>query len=204
MDANPPPRVCGQKGLTIKSFLPELARRFKRSEKDVSVANVDRPKNGKPRKEKAKTVLVQDGLAVLAAAGLLIFSAAARGVNLLLALGAFFLGFLIVDYFWGARTLKKLVAKRKLPDVIYAGEPFYVEIELDGTGRRSPAWSIVVEDEWEEEIPWFDVPEELVKKREADKRKERALTAGKKPQGKRVEIVRALSLRRPRRVTTPT
>ena len=158
--------------------ISETLRRLKRPERP-STSDASSGDKSKPRKEKAKTVLVQDGVAILATAGLLIFSAAARGVNLLLALGAFFLGFLIVDYFWGARSLKKLVVKRKLPDVIYAGEPFYVEIELDGAGRRSPAWSIVVEDEWEEEDSWFDVPEELVKKRETTKRKEKIQTAGK-------------------------
>ena len=161
----------------ISETLRRLKRPPRRSPSDASSG--EKIGKNKPLRGKTKTVLVQDGVAILAAAGLLIFSAAARGVNLLLALGAFFLGFLIVDYFWGALSLKKLVVKRKLPDVIYAGEPFYVEIELDGTGRRSPAWSIVVEDEWEEESPWFDVPEELSKKREVAKRKERTLNARK-------------------------
>lgn len=156
------------------SFFSELVRRFKRSEKDVAAENAD------SRKSEQKTVLVQDGLAILAAAGLLIFSAAARGVNLLLALGAFFIGFLIVDYHWGAQTLKKLVVRRKLPDTIYAGEPFYVEIELDGTNRRSPSWSIVVEDEWKEEDSRFAVPKKILKDREeAAKRESSAKDAGK-------------------------
>ena len=170
------------------SFFSETLLRFKRSKRrELSVATSDSQggKKDKPRRDKTKTVLVQDGLAILAAAGLLIFSAAARGVNLLLALGAFFIGFLIVDYFWGARTLKKLVVKRKLPDAIYAGEPFYVEIELDGTGRRSPAWAIVVEDEWEEEDPRFRAPERLVKEREAVKREDRLRDAGKKRKRKK-------------------
>lgn len=167
------------------SFFSETLRRLTQTKRKAPSSETTNFPNGKNEEflkdgTKTKTVLVQDGLAILAAAGLLIFSAAARGVNLLLALGAFFIGFLIVDYHWGARTLKKLSVKRKLPGTIYAGEPFYVEIELDGTRRRSPAWSIVVEDEWEDEDSRFAVPEALAKEREAVKRDETAKIDRKK------------------------
>ena len=108
-----------------------------------------------------KTVLFQDGVALIAVGGLLVFSAAARGVNLLLALGAMFVGFLWVDYRVGERTLRNLKARRKLPESIYVDEPFYVEIEVDATERRSSAWSIVVEDQWSPEDTAFDAPEAL-------------------------------------------
>lgn len=112
-----------------------------------------RRKNDSPKEKEKKieTVLCQDGFALVAVGGLLVFSAAARGVNLLLALGAMFVGFLVLDYFWGARSLRNLRVSRKLPDSIYVGEPFYVEIELDATKCRASSWAIVVEDEWEPE-----------------------------------------------------
>ena len=170
------------------SFFSDFVRRFKSSEKVLDGVKDARTKNvDASNKIGKKTALVQDGVAIIAAAALLVFSAAARGVNLLLALGAFFIGFLVVDYVWGARTLKKLHVKRRLPDSIYAGEPFYVEIEIDGTRRRSPSWAIVVEDEWSPEDPCFDVPAPL--KSRAQERAEAEMNAtlihGKKRKNKK-------------------
>lgn len=108
-----------------------------------------------------KTILFQDGVALIAVGVLLVFSAAARGVNLLLALGAMFVGFLWVDRSVGEKTLRNLRARRKLPDSIYVDEPFYVEIEVDATERRASAWAIVVEDKWAPEESSFDAPSEL-------------------------------------------
>lgn len=108
--------------------------------------------------EVVKTTFFQDSIPMLVAALLMILSAALRGVNLLLAFSSFMVGFLLLDYFSGPRNLRKLVAKRRLPSSIYAGEPFYVEIELDSKERRVPSWGVVVQDEWEEEDPRFQAP----------------------------------------------
>lgn len=145
------------------NFLSGLTRQVKRVGKNFfrHDSNSRKKKSAKSQAIETRTVIVQDGVAVIAAAGLLVFSAAARGVNLLLALGAFFIGFLFVDYFWGAATLKKLSVKRRLPDSIYAGEPFYVEIELDASLRHAPSWAIVAEDEWAPEDRRFCPPEGL-------------------------------------------
>ncbi|MGN0931215.1 MAG: DUF58 domain-containing protein [Thermoguttaceae bacterium] len=110
--------------------------------------------------EVVKTTFFQDSIPMLVAAILMILSAALRGVNLLLAFSSFMVGFLLLDYFSGPRNLRKLVAKRRLPSSIYAGEPFYVEIELDSKERRVPSWGVVVQDEWEEEDPRFQDPHE--------------------------------------------
>ncbi len=134
---------------------PEHSRRARSSLKNALF--------GKRKESRIRVAIVRDGVVVLFAAGLLVFSAAARGTNLLLALGAFFVGFLGVDYAWGSAILKKLSVKRRLPDTIYAGKPFYVEIELDSAQMTTPAWAIVVEDEWDPEDSRFDVPEELKK-----------------------------------------
>ncbi len=115
--------------------------------------------------EVVKTTFFQDAVPMLVAAVLMILSAALRGVNLLLAFSSFMIGFLLLDYFSGPRNLKKLVAKRRLPLSIYAGEPFYVEVELDSKERRVPSWGVAVQDEWEEEDPRFQNP--FVKKEEA-------------------------------------
>ena len=113
--------------------------------------------------KRRRTQLVQDGLLILIVASLLVFNAVARGVNLLMALSAFFFGFLAIDYFWGKRILRNLRVSRKLPDTVYAGEPFYVEIELDASKRRSASWAIVVEDLWAPEEAEYDLPRELKK-----------------------------------------
>ncbi len=98
--------------------------------------------------KRRRTVLFQDGLGVLSVAAFLFLGATVREVNLLMALGSFFAGFAVLDYWQGKRSLRRLRVARKTPDAIFAGEPFDVEIEIDATGRRSSAWGIVVEDEW--------------------------------------------------------
>ena len=110
-----------------------------------------------------RTTVVEDGLLILAVAALLVFSSAARGINLLMALGAFFVGFVAIDYFWGKRSLRKLRVRRNAPDSAYVGEPFYVEIEIDATERKSSSWAVVVEDEWEDEDPLYNAPKDLKK-----------------------------------------
>lgn len=98
--------------------------------------------------KRRRTVLFQDGLGALSVAAFLFLGATIREVNLLMALGSFFAGFAVLDYWQGRRSLRRLRVARRLPDAIFAGKPFDVEIEIDATGRRSSAWGIVVEDEW--------------------------------------------------------
>ncbi|MBQ9127705.1 MAG: DUF58 domain-containing protein, partial [Thermoguttaceae bacterium] len=110
-------------------------------------------KTGETRSERGgakrrRTVLFQDGLGALSVAAFLFLGATVREVNLLMALGAFFAGFAVLDYWQGRRSLRRLRVVRKTPDAIFAGEPFEVEIEIDATRRRSSAWGVVVEDEW--------------------------------------------------------
>ncbi len=110
-------------------------------------------KERKKRKERGgakrrRTVLFQDGLGALSVAAFLFLGATIREVNLLMALGSFFAGFAVLDYWQGRRSLRRLRVVRRLPDAIFAGQPFDVEIEIDATRRRSSAWGIVVEDEW--------------------------------------------------------
>ncbi|MBQ7814221.1 MAG: DUF58 domain-containing protein, partial [Thermoguttaceae bacterium] len=98
--------------------------------------------------KRRRTVLFQDGLGALSVAAFLFLGATVREVNLLMALGAFFAGFAVLDYWQGRRSLRRLRVVRKTPDAIFAGEPFEVEIEIDATRRRSSAWGVGVEDEW--------------------------------------------------------
>ena len=104
--------------------------------------------DGASLKTRRRTALVQDGLAVLSVAAMLIFNATARGINLLLALGALIVGGVFIGWLVGVRSLRGLRVSRKLPDVVYVGEPFYVEIELDATARKGSSWALVVEDRW--------------------------------------------------------
>ncbi|MBR5243552.1 MAG: DUF58 domain-containing protein [Thermoguttaceae bacterium] len=98
--------------------------------------------------KRRRTVLFQDGLGALSVAAFLFLGATIREVNLLMALGSFFAGFAVLDYWQGRRSLRRLRVARRLPDAIFAGKPFDVEIEIDATRRRSTAWGSVVEDEW--------------------------------------------------------
>ncbi|MBQ9812924.1 MAG: DUF58 domain-containing protein [Thermoguttaceae bacterium] len=134
---------------------------MKRLFRKKAASAIAEPRQIEPKRR--RTLLVQDGLLILIVASLLVFNAAARGINLLMALSAFFIGFLAIDYFWGKRILRNLRVSRKLPDAAYAGEPFYVEIELDASKRRSASWAIVVEDSWLQEEPEYDAPRDLKK-----------------------------------------
>ncbi|MBR2005895.1 MAG: DUF58 domain-containing protein [Thermoguttaceae bacterium] len=108
----------------------------------------EKTRNERGGAKRRRTVLFQDGLGALSVAAFLFLGATIREVNLLMALGAFFAGFAVLDYWQGRRSLRRLRVFRKTPDAIFAGEPFEVEIEIDATRRRSSAWGVVVEDEW--------------------------------------------------------
>jgi hypothetical protein len=91
-------------------------------------------KTGKTRSERGgakrrRTVLFKDGLGALSVAAFLFLGATIREVNLLMALGAFFAGFAVLDYWQGRRSLRRLRVARRLPDAIFAGEPFEVEFD---------------------------------------------------------------------------
>lgn len=129
-----------------KSTLPA-----KEEETNVDLSLLKTLKIKKRRKKKAKrrrTALFQDGVGALSVAAFLFLGATIREVNLLMALGASFAGFAALDYWGGRRTLRRLRVARILPDAIFAGEPFDVEIEIDASERRSSAWGLVVEDAW--------------------------------------------------------
>ncbi|MBR4833336.1 MAG: DUF58 domain-containing protein [Thermoguttaceae bacterium] len=102
----------------------------------------------KSEAKRRRTVLFQDGVGALSVAAFLFAGATVREVNLLMALGAFFAGFAAFDYWGGRRSLRRLRVSRILPDAIFAGEPFAVELEIDASERRASAWGLVVEDAW--------------------------------------------------------
>ncbi|MCF0233428.1 MAG: DUF58 domain-containing protein, partial [Thermoguttaceae bacterium] len=85
--------------------------------------------------------------------------------NLLMALGVFFGGYAVVDYFWGKRILRRLTISRKAPDAVFAGETFAVEIEVKNRSKRA-VWAVAVEDVWE---PESKTPKFLKITKDADK-----------------------------------
>lgn len=134
---------------SLKSEKSTLSAKKKETNVDLSLLKTLKIK--KRRKKKAKrrrTALFQDGVGALSVAAFLFLGATIREVNLLMALGASFAGFAALDYWGGRRTLRRLRVARILPDAIFAGEPFDVEIEIDASERRSSAWGLVVEDAW--------------------------------------------------------
>ncbi len=165
------------------NFKKFLARK-KSGDKTIKKSLTRARKEKKPKR--SRTLLMQDGLAILVIGALLVFNAAARGINLLLALGAFFVGFLAIDYLWGKTMLERLRVTRKLPGSAYVGEPFYVEIEVDASKRKSSAWAIVVEDTWAEEEEAYDAPREL-KKNAAKENLEKEKTLDKKNDKKKTK-----------------
>lgn len=134
---------------SLKSEKSTLPAKEKETNVDLSLLKTLKIK--KRRKKKAKrrrTALFQDGVGALSVAAFLFLGATIREVNLLMALGASFAGFAALDYWGGRRTLRRLRVARILPDAIFVGEPFVVEIEIDASERRSSAWGLVVEDAW--------------------------------------------------------
>lgn len=145
-------RLDAQKSPTDASLKSEKsAVPAKEKETNVALSLLKTLKIKKRRKKKAKrrrTALFQDGVGALSVAAFLFLGATIREVNLLMALGASFAGFAALDYWGGRRTLRRLRVARILPDAIFVGEPFVVEIEIDASERRSSAWGLVVEDAW--------------------------------------------------------
>ncbi len=144
--------------------------------------------------KRRRTVLFQDGLGALSVAAFLFLGATIREVNLLMALGSFFAGFAVLDYWQGRRSLRRLRVVRKTPDAVFAGEPFEVEIEIDATRRRSSAWGIVVEDEWtrqesdrDRQLWAASQQEEAVKAGEIGKERKEKKKAKRKERGVRKE-----------------
>ncbi len=69
-----------------------------------------------------------------------------RSINLLVALAGMMIALLFLNWRMVMGSLRGLVAERKLPEQVTAGEPLTVEIVLENLRRTTGSWLVVVED----------------------------------------------------------
>lgn len=85
------------------------------------------------------------GAAVLGLLALIGFSAWNTGNNLLFLILSFLFAALIVSFFAGGISLKKLDVKMRFPETIFAGEPTHILVSLSNRKRLFPSYSVVAE-----------------------------------------------------------
>src|SRR5947208_14520946 len=81
--------------------------------------------------------LPKEGLCWLLAAGALLAGGWFRGMNLVLLLAYFMIVIWAVNFFLAGRGLRRLQAKRRMTDPVFARTPFTLEVEIRNRGRKS-------------------------------------------------------------------
>ena len=69
-----------------------------------------------------------------------------RDINLLFILAGMMIGPLLFNWRFVVQSLRRLSISRRLPEQIFAGRPFRVEIRGQNDRRRLGSWMIVVDD----------------------------------------------------------
>jgi len=85
------------------------------------------------------------GAMVLGLVAIVGFSAWNTGNNLLFIVLSFLIATMIVGFFAGSISLKKLDVKMRFPDTIFAGEPTPILVSLHNRKRFFPGFSVVVD-----------------------------------------------------------
>ena len=78
--------------------------------------------------------------------GFIVSGAVLRSINLLVILTGIMIATLLLNWRMVMASLRGLVASRKLPEQVIAGEPVTVEIAVENTRRAMGSWLVVVED----------------------------------------------------------
>jgi uncharacterized protein (DUF58 family) len=91
--------------------------------------------------------------------GFIVSGAVLRSINLLVILTGIMIATLLLNWRMVMASLRGLVASRKLPEQVIAGEPLTVEIAVENTRRAMGSWLVVVED-------WIEGPLERTKNQE--------------------------------------
>jgi len=76
----------------------------------------------------------------------IVSGAAVQDVNLLFVLAAMMTGPLLFNWRVVAQAIRRVEVNRQLPQQVYAGRPFRVEIHAENCRRRMGSWMLVVED----------------------------------------------------------
>jgi uncharacterized protein (DUF58 family) len=69
-----------------------------------------------------------------------------REINLLMILSGLMCGPLVINFHMAIATLRKTDVYRELPESVFAGEPFWVELTVVNDRERLDGWGLVVED----------------------------------------------------------
>lgn len=81
----------------------------------------------------------------------IVSGAAVQDVNLLFVLAAMMTGPLLFNWRFVAQAVRGVEVNRQLPQLVYAGRPFRVEVHVENGRRRMGSWMLVVEDTIEPE-----------------------------------------------------
>jgi len=100
----------------------------------------------RPRVQQHALRLTRGGFFFILAATLICLGAMDGNVNLLTLLFGFCLAALLVNLFYGSRTLKTLSVRRCVPDVAVAGQPFLIRYTITNHRRWASARGILIED----------------------------------------------------------
>ena len=78
--------------------------------------------------------------------GVVIVGSVMREINLLMILSGLMCGPLVINFHMAIATLQKTDVYRELPESVFAGEPFWVDLTVVNDRQRLDGWGLVVED----------------------------------------------------------
>jgi uncharacterized protein (DUF58 family) len=93
-----------------------------------------------------RIVICREGVYYLFVLAFIVGGATARDLNLLFVLAGMMVGPLLFNWRFVAQSLRRLSISRRLPEQIFAGRPFRVEICGDNQRPRLGSWMIAVDD----------------------------------------------------------
>jgi len=90
--------------------------------------------------------ICREGLYYVFVLAFIVVGASFRDINLLFVMAGMMIGPLLYNWRMVALSVRWLAIRRVLPDYVFAGQPFRVEIQGQNLRRRMGSWVLVVED----------------------------------------------------------
>lgn len=104
----------------------------------------------KRKSRNMKSVITREGIYFLFVVLVILIGSLIREINPMLLLSAFLCAPLFIAWRMGRRSLKKIRIRRRLPNQVFAGEPFIVHLEANNENRKRwfsfSCWGLVVAD----------------------------------------------------------
>lgn len=93
-----------------------------------------------------RTRLCWEGGAYLAVVLAVLSGALVREINLLFMVAGLMAGPLLWSWWWGARMLRAITVRRRLPQAVCAGDLLVVDLEVANSRARGGSWALVAEE----------------------------------------------------------